>query len=190
MRDVPFAFGYFQRKLEKLMLHWARERIPSLKLLLHEEYDRKGSSVKQRSVSKKNKRNQVKDDDVVHQNDEAESKTKTKTRSSKKGSKTALKRAENEDEADREHMLETGGVQILDDDEDEESQFIFVAKKRRKPLKFSREEKNAIREGVEKFGDGCWSLIRDAFPVLHHRTYAKALKVSGLNSPDAYRFPF
>ncbi|KAI2504424.1 hypothetical protein MHU86_10013 [Fragilaria crotonensis] len=36
MRDAPFAFGYFQRKLEKLMLHWARGSIPSLKSTLEE----------------------------------------------------------------------------------------------------------------------------------------------------------
>jgi hypothetical protein len=193
MRDKPFAFGYFQRKVEKLMLHWARETIPSLKFPMREEYDRVGSSLKPRSVTKTRKRNQVEHDDTEtrdEENDEAESKTNTRTGSSKKRSK-APKSAGNGDEADHEDMQETGGVQILDDDEDEKFEFI-VAKKRRKPLKFSREEKNAIREGVEKFGDGSWSLIRDAFPVLHHRAYAKALKVSESIHPNAeiYLFQF
>ena len=179
MREVPFAFGYFQRKVEKLMLHWVRDKIPSLKLSAHEEYDRVGSSLKLPPVTKSGKRNLVEQGDNKirdEENDEAESKGKRRTGSSKKRSK-ASKSDESGNEADLEDMQETGGVQILDDDEDEKLHFV-AAKKRRKPLKFSREEKNAIREGVEKFGDGNWSLIRDSFPVLHHRAYAKALKVS------------
>jgi hypothetical protein len=177
MRGVPFAFGYFQRKLEKLMLHWAKGRIPSLKSALEEECDRIRSSLKTRSADKSRKRNHVRDGDP------AESTAKTKTGSAKKRPKIAPKCVENRDEADHEEMLETGGVQILDEDEDEKWQYV-VRKMRRKPMKFSREEKNAIRKGVEEFGDGSWSLIRDAFPVLRHRTYAKALKVSVSTQPN------
>jgi hypothetical protein len=79
--------------------------------------------------------------------------------------------------------------------DEEKPQFI----RHRKPaVKFTQEEKDAIKDGVRRIGLGRWSEIRDAYPVLHHRTYSKAIKVSHITNDCRFatllnqlsKFPF
>jgi hypothetical protein len=196
LRKAPFAFGYIQRELGKLIFQWA-STMPSLNYLLEDQDEkpeplpspRAATSVATTQVESEGSQQGYADDEdnvkIANENEvyyeiQTERNLGSAQSSRKKKKPTA---SQQNGDAVQEEGAEVGGVQILDDEEDmadAQVHEIFASKRRKRAVRFTREEKNAIREGVEKFGTGNWSLIRDMYDVLHHRKDSKTLKVSPL----------
>ena len=183
-------FKYVQYMVSQLMFKWARDFIPSLVPYLDEENQsqttpkpRSATKNKPRSATKGNKRTTMEDDDdnlEFHAEDED-----TDEPQQKKKQATPAKRTPKKARVLYKQVGEAGGVQILEEEEeeeeeeeDEQSAVATLSKKRKKPVKFTQEEKDAIKDGVETYGKGQWAAIRDSYRVLRHRDYAKSLRVS------------
>jgi hypothetical protein len=194
LREAPFAFGYIQRELGKLIFQWASKKMPSLNYLLEDQdwksqalpCPRAATSVATQVEGEGGQQVQAEDEgnvDFANDNEvdyviqtEGNLGSAQKTRQKRKP-----KLSQKNGDGGEEEVAEIGGVQIFDDEEDmgdKQVHEVFASKKRKRAVRFTREEKNAIREGVEKFGTGNWSLIRDMYDVLQHRKDSKTLKVS------------
>jgi hypothetical protein len=154
LRDVPFAFAYFQRTMEKLMFRWAHDNIPTLQPLL----ERFKTSLSSHANNH---------DDQSHYSMNRHKQQQRRGRQNQRKERTRNNDGMTNDD--------TYGANAITDEEQQP-----FKRQRKAPVKFTQEEKDAIKDGVQRIGLGRWSEIRDAYPVLHHRTYSKAIKVSCL----------
>jgi hypothetical protein len=174
LQAQPFHFGHIQRKIRKLVGKWAVEFMPSLGTYL-------GTSQGNDKEPRRGIKRALDAVDSDEEDEEVAQVKKTPPRSS--GRKKAPRVLP-------EQIGETGGVQILDDDDtaaddaDEEqdneysqSPITSPDKRRKKRVNFTQEEKDAIKEGVAAIGKAQWSQVRNMYAVLSRRS-SKAVKVS------------
>lgn len=196
LRKAPFAFGYIQRELGKLIFQWTKTKMPSLKYLLEEQDEksvslpspRVATSVATHEESEGCQQGQVDDEDNVklandNEVDHAMQRGRNRGSAQPPSQRRKSKPSQNNGEFMQDEVAVTGGVQILDDEEemaDKPCHETFASKRRKTAVRFTQAEKNAILEGVGRFGTGNWSHIRDMYDVLHHRKDSKTLKVSAL----------
>lgn len=190
MGSNPFRFGYIQRKIHKLIGKWAYESLPSL-----EKY----VDSREREKPKKRKIRAIKDD-----SDKEDEEAPSQAEEEEDGDESSQ---EKNDESEVEETVEktksssravherpeVGGVQILDDEyekDDGSSSEASVAvdspaRKRRKRVDFTSEEKEAIKDGAKQIGahlpgNTQWSQIRALFPEILKKRNSKAIRVSAV----------